>query len=244
MTGFGRILLVETRLQLRDVPMLLFSVALPTVILVLLGAVPALRRPDPLFEGHSLVAYLAPSLLVISLAMVGLNALPNVLAGYRERGVLRRLSTTPAAPVSLLAAQLVVNLAVAVLGAVLLIGVGRLFFGIPLPRAPFGFAVAYLLGTGALFALGLLVAAVARSTRAAAGLATALNMSTMFLGGVYLPRFLLPDALVRVGDVTPPGVRPLLDAWSGTPPQPAHLAIMAAVTVLAGTLAAKLFRWE
>ena len=37
----------------------------------------------------------------------------------------------------------------------------------------------------------------------------------MFLGGVYLPRWLLPEVLVRIGDFTPPGVQALLDAWSG-----------------------------
>lgn len=71
-----------------------------------------------------------------------------------------------------------------------------------------------------------------------------LFLLTMFLGGVYLPRFLLPDFLVRVGDYTPPGVQALLDAWTGTAPQPLHLVTMAVVALVAGTVAARLFRWE
>ncbi len=43
----------------------------------------------------------------------------------------------------------------------MLLVVGNLVFQIPLPKDPIGFAVAFLLGMSALFALGLLVAAVA-----------------------------------------------------------------------------------
>ena len=87
---------------------------------------------------------------------------------YREKGVLRRLSTTPASPRSLLIAQLAVNMGVAVVSLVVLIVVGNLVLQIPLPKDLIGFAVAFLLGMSALFALGLLVAAVAPT----AGIAT------------------------------------------------------------------------
>lgn len=107
-----------------------------------------------------------------------------------------------------------------------------------------GFALALVLGTAALLALGLLVAAVAPTTKAAQALAVPLFLVVMFFGGVYVPRFLLPDLLVRIGGYTPPGVQALLDAWTADAPQPLHLAIMAAVAVVAGAVAARLFRWE
>ena len=244
MNGFTRILKIEARLFLRDVPVVIFSIALPTVILVILGAIPALREPDDLFDGQRFIDVFAPSLLVITLVMVGLNALPNTLASYRERGILRRLSTTPAAPTSLLAAQLVISLAVATVGAALLVAVGRIAFQIPLPAHPFRFAIAYLLGAASLFALGLLVAARARTARAAGGLSSGLGALAMFLSGVYLPRFLLPDFLVRIGDYTPPGVQALQASWIGGSPKVFPLVIMAAVAVAAGAAAARIFRWE
>ena len=60
-----------------------------------------------------------------------------------------------------------------------------------------------------LFALGLLVAAVAPTTGAATAIVLPMFFAVMFLGGVYLPRWLLPDVLVRIGDFTPPGVQGL-----------------------------------
>lgn len=244
MHAFRQILRIEARLYLRDLPTLLTIVGLPTLILVVLGFIPSLREPDPNFDGQTFVNYFAPSLLVVTLAMVGVNTMPMAMATYRERGVLRRLATTPAPPAALLAAQLVVALAAILASALLLIVVGRLAFDVPLPRHPLGFALAFVLGTAALLALGLLVAAVARTTKAAQALAVPLFLLTMFFGGVYLPRFLLPDAVARIGDYTPPGVQALLDAWTGTSPQPLHLAIMAVIAVAAGASAAKLFRWE
>ena len=80
----------------------------------------------------------------------------------------------------------------------------------------------------ALFAIGLLLAAVAPSARAATAIAIPMFFVVMFLGGVYLPRYLLPEVLVRIGDFTPPGVQGLQDAWLGAAPQLLPLLGMAA----------------
>jgi ABC-2 type transport system permease protein len=66
----------------------------------------------------------------------------------------------------------------------------------------------------------------------------------MFFGGAYLPRFLLPEFLVRVGDYLPPGVAALQEGWLGAAPDPVQLAILALTALVAGTVAAKSFRWE
>ncbi|HEY0700489.1 MAG TPA: ABC transporter permease [Micromonospora sp.] len=242
--ALGRLLVVETRLFLRDRTAVLLTLALPTLVLCALGTVPALRRPEELLGDRSLVAHLAPSLLAMSVATTGLTTLPNTLVGYREAGVPRRLATTPVPAAALLAAQLLVNLAVLASSALLLITVGRLAFGVPLPGNLPWFAVALVLGSSATYALGLLVAAVARSVRMSHALTIPALLLTVLLGSGHVPRFLLPDALVRIVDHTPPGVRALLDSWSGAVPQPGQLVVMVAVTVGAGTVAAGLFRWK
>ncbi len=66
----------------------------------------------------------------------------------------------------------------------------------------------------------------------------------MFFGGVYVPRELLPDLVVRIGDVTPPGVQALKDAWIGSGPHPLQLVAMASIAGVAGLAASRLFRWE
>ena len=61
---------------------------------------------------------------------------------------------------------------------------------------------------------------------------------TLFFGGVYLPRMMLPEVIIRIGNFTPPGVKAIQDAWMGTGPHPLHLAAMAGITVIAGFVAA------
>lgn len=103
----------EARLYLRDPAPLLVVVLLPAAVLAALGAIPALREPSAVFGGLRFTEYFAPSLLAIAIAASGLQTMPTTLATYRERGILRRLSTTPMRPSAVLLAQLVINVAAA-----------------------------------------------------------------------------------------------------------------------------------
>ncbi|WP_431728048.1 ABC transporter permease [Verrucosispora sp. TAA-831] len=253
MSALYKLTVAEAKLFLREPMAVVFGVLFPTAILLGLGLVPAMRAPSEEFGGVRFVELWAPSALVLGLGIVGLQHIPAVVATYRERGILRRMSTTPVHPGTVLAAQLIVALAAAVTAATLLVVSARLVLDVPLPRHPFRFAVAFLLGFGAVLAIGMLIAAVAPTSRAATGLATVVYMVTMFAGGVFLPRFLLPDFLRRLGDYTPPGAQSLLLGWSGdavagagtaASPLLLQLGIMALFAVVAGAAAAKLFRWE
>lgn len=239
-----KIVTTEWKLFLRDPSMVVFAVLFPTVLLLVLGAIPALRTPDPNFGDQRFVDAYMSSLVVVTLAFLGLNKLPTTVATYREKGVLRRFSTTPVHPARLLVAQVVVNVIAGAISIALLMAAARLVFGIDLPHHPLGFLLTFLLGMLSLSAIGLLVAAWAPTARSAGGWATVVFMLVMFFGGVYLPRFLLPDFLNVIGDYLPPGVGALQDSWLGGSPDPVHLGVLALVTVVAGTVAAKSFRWE
>jgi ABC-2 type transport system permease protein len=233
----------EAKLLFRDPISWLAAIALPSVILLIFGAVFP-PQPDPALGGYRWLDLFLPSLLVITTATLGIQTLPIRLATYREKGVLRRLSTTPAHPSRLLGAQLVIYATTAVAGMIVLLVTGQVVFGIPLPANPLAYIAAFTLGVAALFAIGLIIAAFAPSARTATAIAIPMFFVVMFLGGVYLPRYLLPDILVTIGNYTPPGVQALTDAWLGAAPQLLPLAGMAAITVIAGAIAVRVFRWE
>ena len=244
MNELRALIAMEARLVLREPITWLAAIALPSVILLIFGSIFGPSDPDPALGGLRFIDVFVPSLIVISVGTLGIQTLPIRLATYREKGVLRRLSTTPAHPLRLLAAQLVIYLATAVISLVLLVVVANVRFGVPLPGQPLAYVAAFLLGMSSLFAIGLLVAAVAPSSRTATAVAIPMFFVVMFLGGVYLPRVFLPDLLIRIGEFTPPGVQGLQDAWMGTPPQVAPLLVMALMTIGFGMLAVRLFRWE
>lgn len=212
MTQMRALVLSEARLLFRDPVSWLAAIALPSVILLIFGLVFP-PQPDPDLGGRRWLDLFVPSLVVITTATLAIQTLPIRLATYREKGILRRLSTTPARPGLLLAAQLVIYTATAVIGLVVLLVTGRVAFDIPLPANPFGYVAVFALGMAALLAIGLIVAAIAPSSRTATAIAIPMFFVVMFLGGVYLPRYLLPDVLVTIGNFTPPGVQGLQDTW-------------------------------
>ncbi len=234
----------EARLLFREPVSWLAAVALPSAVLLIFGSIFSKGGVDPGLGGLRFIDVFVPSLVVITVGTLGIQTLPIRLATYREKGVLRRLSTTPAHPMRLLTAQLIVYLVTALVALVLLMVVARVAFDVPLPHDVVGYVAAVVLGTSSLFVIGLLLAAVAPSARVATAVAIPLFFMVMFLGGVYVPRVALPDVLVRIGEFTPPGVQGLQDAWVGNGPQLLPLLVMAGLTVVGGVLAARAFRWE
>jgi ABC-2 type transport system permease protein len=244
MSALSTLARTELRLYLREPVTLAIALALPSLVLLGLAAIPALRQPIAPTGGLSFVAYFAPSLLAISIAVLGFQVLPTGLATYRERGILRRLSATPMRPTSVLFVQLALNVATATLGALLVLGLAVWVFDVPAPRHPLGFAVTFLVGTVAVFAVGLFIAARSPRARAATGVGSVLFVLAMFFGGVYLPKYLLPDWLIRIGDFVPPGAGGFSATWVGGGPELAPLAVMAGIALAATAAAARFFRWE
>ena len=149
-----------------------------------------------------------PILIAFVIAMLALNALPPVLAGYREKGILRRLQTTPVGPARVLAAQLVIDLGRGGGHAGrLVLAVARIGYGVALPRQLGGFVLAALLAAVALLAVGLFVAAAAPTGRAANAIGAILFFPMMFFAGLWLPIAQMPAVLRHISHATPLGRR-------------------------------------
>jgi ABC-2 type transport system permease protein len=241
---FAKITATEAKLFLRTPFMPLAGILFPAVLLLAIGAIPGMTEPSPAAGGYRFIDAWVPSLIVISLAMLALQSIPGAVATYREQGVLRRLATTPVHPANLLGAQLLIHVVIALAGIGLVLGLANVVYDVPMPKHPAAFVATLLLGVVSMFALGLIAAAVASTSKAANGVAMIAFLPTMFFGGVYLPRPLLPEVLRRIGDYLPPGSQPLQDAWVGNGVQPLQLVVLAAFAVVGTALAAKLFRWE
>ncbi|MGH9060255.1 MAG: ABC transporter permease [Acidimicrobiales bacterium] len=244
MTTFGKLVTTEAKLFLRTPAWPILGVLLPTIVLLGVGFIPGLTHPSEATGGYRFIDLWVPSLVVIALALTGLQVIPATVATYREQGVLRRLATTPVRPAYLLLAQLVIHAVVALAGITLVLVVGHAVFDVPLPRHPLTYVVTLLLGLVSVFALGLVAASLARTSKGAGGLAMIAFFPIMFLGGVYLPRPLLPRVIQEIGAYTPPGTQPLQDAWVGNGVQPLQFAVLALFALGGTALAVRLFRWE
>ncbi|WP_284745888.1 ABC transporter permease [Amycolatopsis sp. RTGN1] len=247
MSVLTKLTTAEAKVFLRDPGAPAVVVGIPLALLLVFGLMPGANQPDPKYGGHSALAtVIAPMAVTILLAMLALTLFPNAMATYREKGLLKRLSASPVPPSRLLTAQLLVNLAAAVVVVLLIVGVGGLVLGIPLPGNPGGFLLSIVLGALALFSVGLLVAALAPTGRAASGIGSALFFPMLALGGVWVPKEQLPVFLQHVADVLPLGatLNALRATWAGDAPELLQLGAMVAFAVVCTTIAVRVFRWE
>jgi ABC-2 type transport system permease protein len=245
-SALRQVTIVEARLFLRERVGVFWGVGFPLALLIIFGNIPAFRRPSKSLGGLTTLDVYVPILIVFVLAMLAINAMPPVLAGYRERGVLRRLATTPLGPSRVLAAQLAVNLAVMATTLIAMLVVARLAFGVVLPRQAGGFVLALILTVAAVLALGLFIAAVVPNARVANGVGAILFFPMMFFAGLWLPRAEMPAVLRDISNFTPLGsaVQALQDTTQGHWPHPLYLIVMACYALVFGLAAARLFRWE
>src|ERR1700761_2380110 len=156
--GFRRLLGTELKLFLRE-PMLLFwGLVFPVGLLVVLGLAGG-DKPEKSLGGTKLIVAYTPVVMMFVVTILALSALPAVLASYRDKGYLRRLSTTPIGAVRLLAAQVILSFALAACAVILIALVSHFAFSVALPHQIGGFILAIVLTMAAMLSLGTLGAA-------------------------------------------------------------------------------------
>lgn len=244
-TALAKLTKTEAKLLLRDPAAVFFIILFPPLLLIVLGAIPPFREPNP-DTGVRTIDLYVPILVAMAIAMFALSGLPNQLASYRERGILRRMSTTPVSPAMMLVANLIVFVVTALGVTAVLLAIGKLAFDVDLPQQLPGYALVYLLSLVAMLSLGLFIAAVVRTAKAAAAAGQVLFFPILFFAGLWLPRAAMPDTLRQISDYTPlgAGVQALTDTAAGGSPQLLHIGVMLAWIVVTGIAAARLFSWE
>jgi ABC-2 type transport system permease protein len=244
--AFGKVVTTEARLTSRQPIGMIAGLAIPVVLLVIFGELPAFHKPSPYFGGLDGFDVYVPILVVFSLAMLALLGLSMPLASYRELGVLRRLSTTPVPPSWLLAAQGILQVVQAVTATAVVIIIGIVAFGAPVPKSLGGFVLGVALTIAGLVPIGLLIAAVARSANVASVIGRIVFFPLMFFAGLWLPRTAMPPVLLDISNYTPLGaaVQAIQASMLQGFPPVAPLLVLGGYAVAFGYLAKRFFRWE
>lgn len=245
------ILKTQARLYLREPANVFFALLFPALLLLAIGmAIPGMRAP--ISEGPLAPLGLRPvdlymtSVLALAVATVALTTYPQVFAIYREKGVLRRLRTTPMPAWRLLVAEILVNLVALVLGVAGALVVAFGVFGVRPPEQPLVVLAALVLGAASMMALGSIVTALAPTTGAASAMGMSLYFPMLFFGGVWVSVALMPATLQNIATYVPLGAvaQALNEGWFGDGVPLLQLAVSVGWTVVLVPLAAKLFRWS
>ena len=242
----------ELRLFRREPFSIVFVLAFPLMMMLPLSAVfgndqeeaTAVENGLLVWRGVTPTNYYTAASVAGIVGALGFLTLPTRLAGYREQGILRRFRASSVSSAAIVASQVTLAAITFVAGTVVMAVVAWLASGADLPHDVLGVAVALLLGTTAFGAIGALLAALLRSSRAAQGIGLLLFLGSWLISGTAPPRAVLPSGLRTVGGALPMGQ--LVDAiqgpWFGHGWDGGALLVLAAVTVVIGAPAMWLFK--
>jgi len=153
-------------------------------------------------ENLNFISYFVPSMLGLSVMQVGIFAAIPLVAD-REKLILKRLAATPLRRWQLVGSNVLMRLLIALVQAVIIVGVGVLVFGVHITGSlplVVGFVA---LGSMAFLALGYVVASFAGTEDSANGMTSVIQFPMMFLSGTFFPIDQMPDVLRTIARIIP-----------------------------------------
>ncbi len=234
--SIARLVWTELKLVLREPVVLTFVFAFPVITVLVLGGV--FGEQDPSFEGVKPSDYYAAGYIGVVIAAIGLIMLPVHLAGYRERGVIRRFRVSSFRGWALPFAHLVVGVVMTAVGVAALLVAAWLSYGLPavddVPRTVFG----ALLGTVAFAAVGVALGSLAPNARSAQGLGMLIFFPSFLLGGGGPPPDAMGDVMQDISNWIPLThvIRAIQEPWLGIGSPTNHFVIVGVILVVSTTI--------
>jgi ABC-type multidrug transport system permease subunit len=196
--------LIELKGFFRERDAVVFTFALPAVLLALLGSL-----FSGVYEGSTVTSaqYLVPSMIAAGVASTTFVNLGISVAADREDGTLKRLRGAPMPAAAYFLGKVIMVLVVTVAEVVILLGIGALLFDITLPTDPARwatFAWVFVLGVAGCSFLGIAASSFAKSERSAGAVMNLPYIALSFVSGIfYTPISALPDGLLTAGSLFP-----------------------------------------
>ncbi|MGA2199344.1 MAG: ABC transporter permease [Nitrososphaerales archaeon] len=243
---FSELLKVEGKLAMREPTGLVMGIGVPTILLVVFGLIGIESPGNVPGTSYTVIELYVPVIMVIGFTFLGMDVLPVTLVRYREIGWLRRVSVTPASPSRLLAAQLIVNLVLALAGILIVIFGSELIFGATLDVGIPYFVLSIVLSIAVIFSLGLLVAALVPSQSVVSGVGGGLTLLLLFLAGLWVPPATVGGTLATIMYYSPSGAaaQALLYAVFNSAPPYTAISTMVVYALIFAFIAIRYFRWE
>ena len=232
---------LERRMFWRNPSAAFFGVLLPLLLLAIFGAVFSSRRQD--------LDVIVPGIAGMSVMSATFTSLAYNLTTLRERGILKRMRGTPLPPSAYLAGLAGSALANAGLQLVLVIGAGKLVFGVAWPRDWGALLVFAAAGVVCFAALGVALSHAIPNPESAPAYVNAVFLPQILIAGVFYDDERAPRAIRDIAEALP--LKHLVDGLSGAMVRgegiPAHttaLAVLGVWTAVGAVLAVRGFSWE
>jgi ABC-2 type transport system permease protein len=196
--------LVEIKLFFRQRESVVFTFALPMILLVLFGQIfhGSIGSTGVSFKQYFISGIIASGLMSATFVNLGVS-----IAADRDDGTLTRLAGTPLSPVGYFSGKAILAFAVALLETLALLALGVGLLGLHLPTSAgrwLTLAWVLVLGAATCSLLGVAVSSLIKvTTRSAVAVLNLPYLVLSFISGVYFVFSQLPASLQRVAAIFP-----------------------------------------
>jgi ABC-2 type transport system permease protein len=187
---------------LRSRAQVVFTLGFPVVLLLVLGSIFKGRLPG----GVTFTQYFVTGMIASGLMVSGFQALAIQIPIERDRGVLKRLRSTPMPPAVYFLGKIIMVLFIAVLETVVLLAIGVAFLGVSLPSTGEKWLTLFwvgLLGITACTLCGIAFSSLARTGRSAPAIVTPVAIVLQFISGVFFVYTELPAWMQQLAALFP-----------------------------------------
>lgn len=244
--GFWKLTWLEAKIFAREPGGFVVTLVMPAVMFIILGRAFGVGRPEGLEVADT--PFNSAIFAAIVIAINAVQSLLQIIAIYREGGILKRLRATPLSPVTILGAHVMVKLGYALLSLALLLLAGRRLFPGVMQLNAASFAVAVLLSTLSILSVGFVLASLVPTSRFAQMIGAVVLYPMLALSGLFFDVDRLPRALQMLAALMPTthSVSLLRSVWDGNG-WGTHWVSAVALVALFGAYTAvstRVFRWE
>lgn len=161
-----------------------FTVVLPLIFLVLFTQIFGNEELD---SGRKVATFYVPGIMALSIISATMVNVAITMTGRRERGILKRVRGTPLNPTTFVVSQALAGMVISFVMAVIVIGVGRLLFGVAVVGVGIlPMVISILLGAAAFSALGLALTTIIPSEDAAPAVTNAVALPLYFISDIFI----------------------------------------------------------
>ena len=247
MKSFKTLLKTEFKLSMRGLDMLIFAVIMPLIVLIVLGII---YGSKPAFEGanYTFIQQSFGALASISISAGGIMGLPLVVSDYRSKQILKRYKVTPISPVVLLLVEVTIYFIYALVSLISLLIVAMVFFGFKMQGNLSDFIFGWILVLVSMFSIGMMVGGIAKNSKVAGIIASALYFPMLIFSGATLPYEVMPSRMQVIVDILPltQGIKILKSATLGLSMDNNlyPIVLMLVIALVCSFISIKYFKWE
>ena len=245
MKRFLKLYMIEQKLSLRSGDMLVFGVAMPVGIMILITMIAGNKMAG---EGYTYLESSFASLIAVGICASAFMGIPLTIADYRDKKILKHFFTTPCSPVWILGSDVLCCAGTAILSALSVSLVSGVFLGYEMRGSILAFIGAWLLTMTSMFSIGLLMASLCRTVKSVNAVTSLVYFPMLFLSGATIPYELFPTGLQKVSDILPltQGIKLMKVVSMGleTDSTGKIVLLLVGITVICGLISVKTFQWE